>query len=50
MLAHVVSDVCPYAKKHTLAFVVACTVFVRLTEVSSNNWAIYRGDNFCQGN
>jgi hypothetical protein len=50
MFTHVISYVCPYAEKNTLAFVVASTVLMWFSEVTGNNGAVDCCNNLSEGN
>jgi hypothetical protein len=50
MFTHVISHVCPYAQKNTLAFVVASTVLMWFSEVAGNNGSVYSCNNLGEGN
>ena len=45
---HVFADVVPHGKQDALAFVVAGTVGVRLTEISGDDWAVNCADDVGQ--
>jgi hypothetical protein len=48
MLTHVVANVGPDTEEHALSLVVTSPVTVRFSEVTSDNGAVYCGDNLGQ--
>jgi hypothetical protein len=45
-MTHVFASNIPNSEQHAVAFVVACTVLVRLTKITKRDWAVGCGNYF----